>query len=389
MSNSAKQKRLRLGILFDFQASWMGGVTYILNLVKTLNYLDDKDKPEVFFFYTKELEEYIKEIEYPYITFVKKVSPPLVKGFISSWFKRKNVFVDELIAQYALQAIYPNRNYPVKNRTNAKVVAWYADLQHKYYPEFFTRQTLIHRAVRLFFMMRNANDIVVSSQAVKDDFYKFYKVRKKQYFHIFHFVSINEVVNNIEFNDLKEKYALPDNYFMVSNQFHKHKNHKTVLLALAKLKEQGIKKHIVFTGRFPKAKNSPYIAEIYNILDKYDLHQDISMLGVIPRNDQIQIMKYSQAVIQPSLFEGWSTVIEDAISINVPVIASSLPVNIEQLKDKGWYFDAEDVNKLSDVLDKFPQRGESTVDYGDYTLRIKDSIEKLMKVFTSKSYNDR
>ena len=57
------------------------------------------------------------------------------------------------------------------------------------------------------------------------------------------------------------------------------------------------------------------------------------------RAEQLLLMKYAQAVIQPSLFEGWSTVIEDAISLQVPVIASNLPVNIEQLGDRGVYFD--------------------------------------------------
>ena len=51
-------------------------------------------------------------------------------------------------------------------------------------------------------------------------------------------------------------------------------------------------------------------------------------------------MKNAKAIIQPSLFEGWSTVIEDARSLQVPVIATDLTVNIEQLGDKGKYFSA-------------------------------------------------
>jgi hypothetical protein len=35
-------------------------------------------------------------------------------------------------------------------------------------------------------------------------------------------------------------------------------------------------------------------------------------------------MKNATAIMQPSLFEGWSTVIEDAKSLQVPVIASDL-----------------------------------------------------------------
>ncbi len=34
-------------------------------------------------------------------------------------------------------------------------------------------------------------------------------------------------------------------------------------------------------------------------------------LGFIDRGEQLQLMKNSIAIVQPSLFEGWSTVVED------------------------------------------------------------------------------
>ncbi|MCU4166232.1 glycosyltransferase family 4 protein [Carboxylicivirga caseinilyticus] len=378
-----KQNRLKVGVLFDFQSTWMGGITYIINLVNTLNFLEEARKPEIYFFYTPELKKYLTEINYPYIQYIEKKSTPIIKGFTMSWLKRKNVFIDNFIDTYALDVVYPNRNFPVKNRTKAKVIAWYADLQHKYYPEFFTRQTLIHRAVRLFFMLKNAQHLIVSSEAVKDDFYKFYKIRQKLNFHIYHFVSVNNGNTSKPLDELKAKYNIPDDYFMVSNQFHKHKNHQVVLKALAQLNDQGIKKHIVFTGRFPQAKNSPYIAEIHQLIEEHQLQDSISMLQVIPRMDQLQLMQYSQAVIQPSLFEGWSTVIEDAISLHVPVIAASLNVNKEQLMDKGIYFNPHDVSELVDILKHYPETGKKKVVYGDYNERIKESIDQLIDVFSS------
>jgi hypothetical protein len=39
-------------------------------------------------------------------------------------------------------------------------------------------------------ILRNSKDLVVSSQAVKDDFLKFYKIPKTLKIHIYHFVSI-------------------------------------------------------------------------------------------------------------------------------------------------------------------------------------------------------
>lgn len=375
------KRRLRIGILFNFQSTWMGGITYILNLIKTFNYLSDTQKPEIVFYYSDALEKYISEIDYPHIKFVKYNNKQVARNYFKSWLKRKNMFIDHLILQDNLDAIYPVKDCPVRSKTKAKVIAWYADLQHKVYPKFFSRSTLIHRTIRLNFMLRNATDMVVSSQAVKDDFDHFFTLRDKLRFHTYHFVSINEDFETTDITGLREKYNLPKDYFMISNQFHKHKNHKVVLLALAKLKEQGINKHMAFTGRFPSATDSPYLAELHQIINDNNLHNQISMLGIIPRNDQMQLMNYCQAVLQPSLFEGWSTVIEDAKSLQVPAIASNLKVNIEQLEDKGHYFDPDDYNTLANIIAKFPNRNREMHIYAPHEVRVTTAAKELLKIF--------
>lgn len=376
-----KKNRLKLGVIFNFSPLWMGGIIYVINLVKTLNHLRDDEKPEVYLFYNPELKKFLHEFNYPYLTSVEWNFPSVIKGNVKSWISGKNVFYDDLVTKYELDVVYPAKNFPVKTRTKAKLVAWFADLQHKYYPEFFSRMTIFHRNVRIFFMLRNTDDLVVSSKAVKDDFLKFYKIRKELKFHVFHFVSINDDYKNINITELRAKYNLPEKYFLISNQFHKHKNHKVLLLTLARLKKQGIIIHFAITGKFPKDPDSPYLVELHEIIEKNALQDQISLLGIIPREDQIQIMKNSQAVIQPSLFEGWSTVIEDAISLQVPVIASDLPVNIEQLGDSGIYFSPHDVEGLSVILSDYPDRDMKKEPFGEYSERIKESAKVLLNAF--------
>jgi glycosyltransferase involved in cell wall biosynthesis len=375
------KKRVRLGILFNFSPQWMGGIIYVINLVKTLNLLSDEEKPEIILFYQPELSKFLEEFRYPYLTIVEWPFPSVVRGNIKSWLLRKNVFYDDLIKKHSLDAVYPAKNFPVKSRTGARVVAWYADLQHKYYPEFFSKTIILHRNIRLYFMLRNAEDLVVSSRAVRDDFARFFKLRKGLKFHVYHFTSINDDYQDVDFRELQQKYRVPDHYYMVSNQFHKHKNHRVLLLALARLKKQGIKKHLAITGKFPRASDSPYLAELHGIIEENALQDQISLLGIIPRNDQINLMKYSQAVLQPSLFEGWSTVIEDAISLQVPVIASDLPVNVEQLQETGTYFRPHDDEQLAGILSAYPDRDMNKQPYGDYSRRIEESLKVLMDVF--------
>jgi glycosyltransferase involved in cell wall biosynthesis len=375
------KKRLRLGILFYFSSSWMGGIIYIMNLIKILDFLDDEKKPEIFVFYRPDLRKFIDEISYTYLKAVEWDHPSVYKGYFQSWILRKNIFVDGIFKKYDLDGLYPLHDYPVKTESKTKLVCWYADLQHKYYPEFFTKRKMLERNARIRFMLRNSNDLVVSSKAVADDFTKFFKLPDSLKIHIFHFVSVIDDLDGIEINQLKIKYKLPDNYFLISNQFYKHKNHQILFQALALLKEKGFFPHFALTGRFPDKTQSPYINNLHELIERKQLYDQISLLGVIPRAEQLMLMKHSQAVIQPTLFEGWSTVIEDAISLQVPVVASNLPVNIEQLGEDGVFFDPNNPAELASVLMNYPPRNLEDIFYMEYSTRIKNAAGDFVSVF--------
>jgi hypothetical protein len=52
------------------------------------------------------------------------------------------------------------------------------------------------------------------------------------------------------------------------------------------------------------------------------------------------------------IFEGSSTIIEDAMAMNQIVIAADLEVNIEQLGEKRFYFNSKDSTDLSVKLNE-------------------------------------
>jgi hypothetical protein len=374
-------RRSKLGILFNFSSQWMGGIIYIINIIKTLNFLDDDNKPEIFLFYRRDLNKFLGEIDYPYLHLVEWNFPSIAKGNLKSMLFRKNLFIQEILDKYPVEAIFPMHDFPVKSNTKVKLISWWADLQHKHYPEFFSKKQIIARNIRIKFILRNCNNLVLSSQDVKNDFLRFYNLRKDLKVHIFHFVSVIDNIENVNINEIKEKYHLPDKYFLVSNQFHKHKNHKVVLLSLVKLKEMGIKKHIAFTGKLPNEINSSYLSEIRTIIGDNKLEDQVTFLGIVPRNDQLNIMKHSQAVIQPSLFEGWSTVIEDAKSLQVPVIASNLKVNIEQLRNDGVFFNPHNTVELASIMANFQDRNINDRFYEVYNKRIKEAAQELINIF--------
>lgn len=379
MGNSGRKK---IGIVFNFSGSWLGGVYYVQNIIKALNYIKDEDKPEIIIFYKKELVNFTENIEYPYLKTIEWQFVNAYKGFLLSWVLRKNVFLDTLLKEHNLDGIYPVYDHPVSNKNfkNTTIAAWFPDLQHKFYPNYFNKLNLVLREYRLKLLLKNADVLVLSSQNVASHFNKFYKIPKKLKIHVMPFVSIIDNWNFDNINDLKAKYKLPEEYFMVSNQFYVHKNHITVLKALSVLKEKNKNIHVVLTGKMEHYKNPAFIESLKKEIETNNIADMVSLLGVIPREDQLSIMKGAKAIIQPSLFEGWSTVIEDAKSLQVPVIASDIDVHKEQMEDRGVYFKATDELDLANVLTNFSNQFGETI-FENYEKRVVDLGYNFISIF--------
>jgi hypothetical protein len=92
---------------------------------------------------------------------------------------------------------------------------------------------------------------------------------------------------------------------------------------------------------------------ILQAISTYGLANQIYLLGLIPKIDQIQLMRHSLAVIQPSLFEGWSTVVEDARCLGKKIILSDIPVHMEQDPPDSVYFDRYSPQQLADLISEW------------------------------------
>ncbi len=339
---------MRIGILFTFNPIWMGGLIYLQNLLRTLDFLDESQKPQITAYFKPELADIVQKLDYPDLRRVPINYPDVKLGTLGSWLTRKNRFVDPLWARDEVDVIFPVQDMPV--RSDARAVSWYADLQHRYYPEFFTRSNRLERELRIQLILRHSRQMVVSSQAVADDFHRFYRVPDSLRMDIYRFVSPLESVSSQSIESAKARYEIRQPYFIISNQFHKHKNHRTAIKAFGAAAAEMNEVELVLTGRPPRLADSPYLRELQDIIEEHGVQSRVRFLGAIPRSDQVALMQGAVAVVQPSLFEGWSTVIEDAKSLQVPVIASDLPVHREQLAQRASYFPAQDTDALADCL---------------------------------------
>ena len=379
-----KGGRFSIGIIFNFTQSWLGGFYYYQNIIKALNFLEDEEKPAIIIFYNREFSAHLENIKYPYLQLIPWNFESINKGYLLSFLKRKNTFVDEMIRGYKLNGIYPVNDNPVPAikaiPADTVTAAWFPDLQHKFFPHFFDKKRLWLRELRLKITLKNASDLVVSSNDTVEHFKQYYKMPSGLKIHVLQFVSILDQHSSEDISALRNTYRIPPSYFIVSNSFLKHKNHWVVLKALKILKSKDYSIHIVFTGKMEVYADPAYLDEMQNFIQENNLQENISLLGIIPREHQLCIMKNAKAVLQPSLFEGWNTTIEDAKSLQLPVIASGISVHKEQLEEKGIYFNPENEKDLAGVLENFSVTDQYPL-YPDYNERVKSFARTFIKIF--------
>ncbi len=374
-------KRVILGIPFFYKANWIAGPYYISNLVAALDLLSDELKPEVIvYFDSKKTIQLLKELKYPYISFINR--KPLfirISNKLSRIFINRNIFIKRLSPKN-IDVLFPAVdndfliNIPIKKR-----IYWIPDFQEHFYPDFFSKELIadrkkIHRSI----IDKNAK-IIFSSLSAQKDFFDIYPKASNKTFVLPFAVSHSEKYKEIDINQLLKKFNLPMQYFFCANQFWAHKNHITILKALALLNDSGKRVTVVFSGNQEDARNPGFFKDLMQFVTDHDLTEQTFFLGFIDRQEQLALMKNARAIIQPSLFEGWSTVVEDAKALNKAVILSDIPVHREQIKSNVFFFEPLAEPKLAEQLENCDGGIRELVDYNESKQTFAETFYSILK----------
>lgn len=234
-------------------------------------------------------------------------------------------------------------------------VTYWPDCQSVHYPEFFEEAARLTRDRQIGDLLDTRMPMIVNSRSVKNDMVKYYGGSEQRIFDL----PFAPMTNGASLNHTVPVTGLHDTsapYFIVCNQFWKHKSLETVVWALKQLSDQDIRARVVFTGRMEDNRHPGYSQSVARLASDLKLEDRIEFLGYLPKDRQLALMKHSCALIQPTLFEGGpgggSTF--DAVSIGVRVIVSDIPVNLELPVDGNRIvtFEARNAQDLADRMAK-------------------------------------
>lgn len=346
---------------------WLGGAIYTQNLIRALRQLPAEESPRITLFCHRSAANF-SEIA-PLINNVVVFQSLLDKFFGDTRFASKAERIDYTVSSFLFRDSVPSLGraarkqhvdvtFPVQDpytRLTPNPVAWIPDLQHCAMPEYFSPLQRKVRDNRFSLLLADPRrHVVFSSRYALDHATRVYGA-PKAHTHVLHFTTVPMPG---WFNDpapVVAQYGLAAPFFIACNQFWAHKDHITLFKAIAKLKQQGLKVNLVCTGPTNDPRHPEYFPNLQAQLKALNVESQVRILGILPRIDQVALIRASEAVCQPSRFEGWSTVIEDARALGKPVIASDFPVHIEQDAPGSHYFRMGDPDDCAQSIARFSQ----------------------------------
>lgn len=378
-------ERNRVGIIYENNDNWIGGSYYILNLIASLKMLADEEQPLIIAF-TKTSEEFEQILQTGYLHLqnrsldIEKVTLSLVKRItnkIGNILSGYDIFPQLFrFNTENLHAIFPALPGLIM-QADQKKVYWIPDFQEIYYPQFFSKEQLKSRMQSHQFISQTSDTVVFSSNQAQLDFFRLFPNHRCKTA-VMQFAVTHPPSEDRNCEGLKRKYGINRPFYIAPNQFWIHKNQKVIIEAAEILKKQdSLQFQIIFTGKEHDPRNPDYASSLKRMVSELGLDNEIKFLGFIDRKDQLSLISLSLGLIQPSLFEGWSTVVEDGKALNKFVLASDLPVHREQLEGNAIFFDPLDSGHLSKIL---LQSQITSIIPTNYSFQIQKFAKKFMTV---------
>jgi len=157
-----------------------------------------------------------------------------------------------------------------------------------------------------------------------------------------------------------------------------YKNIQTTIKAIDIVKKSHPKVSLIIVGR------GPYRQNLEELVSKLGLKDNVTFRGNVDEDEKENLLASSQALVFPSLFEGFGLVILEGFMQKTPVMVSDVrPLSdIVEHKETGLVIPAHDENEWAKALEyiiKHPQNSSKMGENGRKTLEEQYNIELMQK----------
>ena len=376
---------IRLAFVIHSTRTWLGGINVISNLINSiLSFPKFSSKIKILIFTDSKLKlnklklnknvEIIESSELFKINLLCKIIDRISIILLS-----KTIYLEKILKKYNVDFLTHTTIVTGKNSV-AKSIVWIPDFQYLYFPEFFSFKYKLLRKINTYIYNKHAFKILLSSKSALRDIKKIYKTKNNKLIVSKFAFNVPKPKNIKKFSYLKKKYSIKKNFFYLPNQYWVHKNHKAVIEAVNIIKKKTNKDIIVYSsGSKNDYRVKHNFQNLFNLIKKYKLNKNYVYLGLIPYLDVMSLIYYSLAVINPSLFEGWSSTVEQAKAYDKKIILSDISVHREQKPKYSYFFHPRNFLSLSKILIKL--NSSKKILPKNVNLNLKKNIDNYTKKY--------
>jgi glycosyltransferase involved in cell wall biosynthesis len=240
-------------------------------------------------------------------------------------------------------------------KLNIKTVVTIHDLIFERFPktyhldERYTHRWKIKRACKI------ADAVIAISEQTKNDLIELYGVSPQKITVCYQSCNpiFEKTISEIEKNNVKKKYQLPDQFFLFVSSITARKNLIAICRAMIVLKDT-LTIPLVIIGDGKIEKN-----EVKQLMIENGMGQRLLFLNELSEAkensfttaaDFPAIYQQALALVYPSVFEGFGLPILEALWSGLPVICSNVSSMPEVAEDAALYFAPDDTNQLAQHL---------------------------------------
>jgi glycosyltransferase involved in cell wall biosynthesis len=147
-----------------------------------------------------------------------------------------------------------------------------------------------------------------------------------------------------DLDEMRARMSLPDQFLLYPAQTWPHKNHETLLEALALIRDrEDLAIPLVCPGKL-----NHHFGRIQDRLRELRLEATTRFPGFVSPLELRALYDQARALVFPSRFEGWGLPVCEAFSAGVPVACSSATSLPDLVGDAGLLFDPDDPGEIAD-----------------------------------------
>jgi len=203
--------------------------------------------------------------------------------------------------------------------------------------------------------LKNTDAVICDSNTSKQDIHKIlgYPFNKIYVIYLAPAPVFKPMQNSNYLENIRNKYKLPQEYFLFVGDVNWNKNIIGLLSAVKKTRV-----NLVLVGKALLNQNLPQVRDINSEIEKLKIKNKIIKTGYIPDKDLSAIYNLATATIVPSFYEGFGLPVLESMACGTPVLCSNNSSLSEIGHDTALFFDPHKKDDIKNAITKFLSKSQ-------------------------------